>query len=152
MLRINLDRGPRWFDLGHGVRLQVDPVTALIVSAARQDAEVQSLDPASVSQEQLGIAMSRAIARRVIRDWEGVGDADGAALPVSDGAVDALLDVWELFERFQALVIAPAMLVDQEKNVSAPSPNGTTAAAKTTAAPAKGAAKRARRKSTPRKR
>jgi hypothetical protein len=37
MLRLNLSNEPRWLDLGHGVRLLVEPLTTAIMLAARSD-------------------------------------------------------------------------------------------------------------------
>ena len=37
MLRLNLSIEPRWLDLGHGVRLLVEPLTTAIMLAARSD-------------------------------------------------------------------------------------------------------------------
>ena len=37
MLRLNLSTEPQWLDLGHGVRLLVEPLTTAIMLAARSD-------------------------------------------------------------------------------------------------------------------
>ena len=37
MLRLKLSTEPRWLDLGHGVRLLVEPLTTAIMLAARSD-------------------------------------------------------------------------------------------------------------------
>ena len=79
-----------------------------------------------------------------ILDWEGVGDADGKPIPVTAGAAAALMDVWPLFEAFQARYVAKGLLLDQEKNASAPSPSGTSAGATATARPARRRARTAR--------
>jgi hypothetical protein len=52
----------------------------------------------------------------VIDEWDGVGDADGEPVPVSQDWIDALFDLWPMFETFQVGVVAGAMLVDAEKN------------------------------------
>ena len=82
------------------------------------------------------LAMAKALARSAILDWEGIGDAEGEPLPVSPDAVDALLDIWPIFEAFNLLYVSRGMLLDAEKNGSAPLPTGTSVGAKATARPA----------------
>jgi len=67
---------------------------------------------------------------------------------VTPEGIDALLDIWVLFDAFQVKYLASGLLLDQEKNGSAPSPSGTSAGATATARPAKGRARSARPKST----
>ena len=52
----------------------------------------------------------------LIEKWEGGGDADGNPVDVSQEWVDALFDIWPMFEAFQLEVVAGAMIVDAEKN------------------------------------
>lgn len=143
MIRLDLSTTPRWLDLGHGLRLQVLPVTTAIMVAARNDPDVEAL-PKNASQEQMAIVMAKAVARRVVTDWEGVGDANGKPVPVTPEGIDALLDIWPIFETFQTRCLAPHLMLDAEKNVSSPLPNGTSAGAKAIARPVKARAKTAR--------
>jgi len=144
MIRLDLSTTPRWLDLGHGLRLQVLPVTTAIMVAARNDPDVEAL-PKDASQEQMAIVMAKAVARRVVTDWEGVGDANGKPVPVTPEGIDALLDIWPIFEAFQTRCLAPHLMLDAEKNASSPLPNGTSAGAKAIARPAKARAKTAPR-------
>jgi hypothetical protein len=80
---------------------------------ARSDAAVEAL-PAEASDETRALAFAKAIARRAVLDWEGVGDAEGEALAVSPEAIDALLDVWPLFEAFQLGYVARGLALEQE--------------------------------------
>ena len=57
----------------------------------------------------------------------------GAGQPAG---IDALLEVWPIFEAFQAIYVSKGLLLDAEKNASAPSPTGTSAGATATARPA----------------
>lgn len=143
MIRLDLSTTPRWLDLGHGLRLQVLPVTTAIMVAARNDPDVEAL-PKNASQEQMAVVMAKAVARRVVTDWEGVGDANGKPVPVTPEGIDALLDIWPIFETFQTRCLAPHLMLDAEKNVSSPLQNGTSAGAKAIARPAKARAKAAR--------
>ncbi len=144
MIRLDLSTEPKWLDLGSGLRLHVLPVTTATMVAARNDPTVESL-PKDASQEQMAVVMAKAVARRVVADWEGVGDESGKPVPVTPEGIDALLDIWPVFEAFQTRCLAPHLMLDAEKNASSPLPNGTSAGARPTARPAKARAKIARR-------
>ena len=150
MLRLTLKTGPEWLDLGHGVRLQVAPLTTAVMMAARKAAQGQIAlsdagdpDAADLDMDSIGLAMAKAVARIVVRDWEGVGDAEGNPVPVSPEGIEALLDLWPLFEAFQTLYVARAMILDAEKNASSPSPTGSSVGAATIARPARARARTA---------
>ncbi len=144
MIRLDLSAGPKWLDLGAGLRLQVLPVTTAIMVAARNDPAVEAL-PEGASKEEQALVMAKAVARRVVTGWEGVGDASGKPVPVTPEGIDALLDIWPVFEAFQTRCLAPHLMLDQEKNASALSQTGTSAGAKPIAKPAKAHARTARR-------
>jgi hypothetical protein len=126
MLRLNLDkREGSWVDLGHGVRLFVEPLSTAIMLAARSDPSViaaagpeanieEAADPAH--DEGVAVVVAKAVARRVVKDWEGVGDEAGEPVKPTPEGIDALMDIWPMFEAFQVKVVAGAMLVDAEKN------------------------------------
>ena len=144
MLRLNMSSGPEWIDLGHGVRLQVAPLTTAIMMAARKHAQGQialpeGADPelADIDTDSIGLAMAKAVARIVVTDWEGVGNAEGNPVAVSPEGIDALLDIWPIFEAFQTRYVARAMILDAEKNASPLLPNGNSAGAETIAKPAR---------------
>jgi hypothetical protein len=156
MLRLNLTSEAEWLDLGHGVRLLVLPLTTAIMMAARKDAQAQFVLPegvgaadavqiADLDTDSIGLAMAKSVARIVVRDWEGVGDAKGNPVPVTPEGIDALLDIWPIFEAFQTRYVAHAMILGAEKNVSPPLPNGNSAGAAAIAKPAKRTARTARR-------
>ena len=127
MLRLNLASEPEWLGLGcAGGDQRLDGVAA------------------GASEAELALALAKAMAGIAILDWEGVGDADGNPVPITPEAATALMDVWPLFEAFQARYVAKGLLLDQEKNVSAPSPSGTSVGAAATAKPARRRARTAR--------
>jgi len=144
MLRLNLASEPEWLDLGHDVRVRVLPCTSGVMAAARGRDAVEALVAAGASEAELALALAKGIAGIAILDWEGVGDADGNPIPVSAEAASALMDVWPLFEAFQARYVAKGLLLDQEKNASAPLPTGTSAGATATARPARRRARTSR--------
>ena len=81
MIRINLSPEPQWLDLGHGVRLQLLPLTTALMVATRSDPAVQDL-AANTSNDTRAAVFATALARRAVVDWEGVGDADGDVIAV----------------------------------------------------------------------
>ena len=135
MITLDLSNDPQWLDLGHGVQVKVLPLTTALMVEAREDTSVSALQGCA-ADEAIAFAMAKALARLAILDWDGVGDMDGAPLAVSPDAVDALLDVFALFEAFQLEYVTPGLQLEQEKNASASSPSGTSAGAPTTAPPA----------------
>ena len=142
MIRLNLSNRPEWLDLLPGLRVLVAPLTTALMVSARADPMIDGLSEAS-SQEDMALAMAKAVARRAVLDWEGVGDDAGDAVPVSPEGIDALLEIWPVFEAFQTQYVAKGLILDAEKNVSAPLPNGPSAGATATARPARGAARTA---------
>ena len=73
-------------------------------------------------------------------EWEGVGDDADNAVGVTPEGIDALLEIWPVFEAFQTQYVARGLFLDAEKNVSAPLPSGPSAGAKDIAPPAVNAA------------
>jgi hypothetical protein len=121
MLRLNLSTEPRWLDLGHGVRLLVEPLTTAIMLAARSDpaivaAAADAESDAAHTNDDLARIVAKAVARIVVKDWDGVGDEDGEPLTLTPEGIEALLELWPIFEAFQTKYIAGALILDAEKN------------------------------------
>jgi hypothetical protein len=135
MLTLDLTNTPFWRELVPGVRVKLRPLTTALMVAARSDPAIADL-PKEARTEEAALAMAKALARSAILDWEGIGDAEGESLPVSPEAIDALLDIWPIFEAFQSLYVAKGLLLDAEKNASSPVPSGSSAGATATAQPA----------------
>jgi len=151
MLTLDLTNEPRWHDLAPGVRVQLRPLTTALMVATRSDpaveavpdeatdadpAEVTEAGPAVISDEERAMVFAKALARRAVLAWDGIGDADGNPIDPSPEAIDALLDIWPIFEAFQLAYVSKGLLLEQEKNASALSPNGPSAGASDTAKPA----------------
>ena len=122
MLRLNLSNEPSWLDLGHGVRLLAEPLTTAVMLAARSDPAILAATQVAEgedtpSNDDLARIVAKAVARIVVHDWEGVGDAEGKPLSVTPDGIDALLEIWPIFEAFQTRYIARALILDAEKNV-----------------------------------
>jgi len=144
MIRLELSNEPDWLDLGHGVRLHLQPLTTAMMVASRNDPAVAALDD-NETDEVSALIFAKALARNATLDWEGVGNAEGNIIPVSPEGIDALLDVWPLFEAFQTKYVAKGLVLDAEKNVSAPLPIGSSAGATDIAKPVKPSAQTARK-------
>ena len=109
----------RWLYLGHGVRLLVEPLTTAIMLAASSDPTIIAAagDAEGVaSNDDLARIVAKAVARIVVKDWDGVGDEDGEQLALTPEGIDALLELWPIFEAFQTKYIAGALILDAEKN------------------------------------
>ena len=144
MLTLDLSNAPQWCDLIPGVRVRLRPLTTALMVSARGDPAIADL-PEGAATEEAALAMAKALARRAILGWEGIGDVDGNPIEPSPEAIDALLDIWPAFEAFQTSYVAKALLLDAEKNASAPLPSGGSAGAIATVQPAKARARTARR-------
>lgn len=127
MIRLNLSCEPRWLDLGHGVRVLVDPLTSAVMMAARSELREALPGADSAVAHGAAVALVKTIGRIGIRDWEGVGDGDGNPIPPNPERIDALLDLPPLYDAFERDYVGPALLLADEKNASALSPNGTLA-------------------------
>ena len=134
MLTLNLSNAPQWCDLIPGVRVRLRPLTTALMVAARGDPAIADL-PEGAATEEAALAMAKALARRAVLAWEGIGDLEGNPIDPNPEAIDALLDLWPAFEAFQTSYVAKALLLDAEKNGSAPLPTGPSVGAKATARP-----------------
>ena len=120
------------------------PLTTALMVATRSDPAVEAV-PEEASDEER--AFAKALARRAVLARDSIGAADGNATDPSPEAIDALLDVWPVFEAFQLTSVSKGLLLEQERNASALSPTGPSAGASDTvkpAHPAKAASKPAR--------
>jgi hypothetical protein len=134
MIRLNLSSKPQWIDLGHGVWVLALPLTSAVLLSLRGDLALEDAELLSPAEQALRFA--KAVASRVITEWEGVGDEEGKELPVTPAAAAALMDVFPLYRAFEAQYIGPWLKLESEKNVSAPLPNGTSVGAHPIARPA----------------
>jgi len=142
MIRLNMTATPQWLALAPGLRLLVAPLTTALMVSARADPAIEAM-PEGATQEGLALAMAKAVARRAVLDWECVGDDAGNIVTVTPEGIDALLEIWPVFEAFQTQYVARGLILDAEKNVSAPSPSGPSAGATGIASPARGRARTA---------
>jgi hypothetical protein len=149
MLILNLNPAPRWVELMTGVRVHLRPMCNAFMLRARMQTEVIA---AAEGDDQQGhaIALAKAVFEAAVIEWEGIGDEAGAVIGPSPAAISALLDHYAPYEAFCAEYFHPWLVVDAEKNGSAPSLNGTSAVAQTIAVPAIPSAKPAQGLKKPR--
>ena len=76
MLTLDLTNAPQWCDLIPGVRVKLRPLTTALMVSARGDPAIADL-PEGAATEEAALAMAKALARRAVLAWEGIGDADG---------------------------------------------------------------------------
>lgn len=109
MIRLDLRPEPQWIDLGLGIRLLCRPFTTPVMLRARAE-----MDPDATDEERRGQLVA-SVARQVIVEWEGVGGEDGEAIPVSDDAVAALMDMPTVHLAFDARYMMRWMVLQDEK-------------------------------------
>ena len=142
MIKLSLSRDPAWHEIMPGVRILAAPITTGLWMAARSDPGV--ISAAADGEAAFAVALTGYIARNTIREWSGVGDADGNPVAPSPEWVDALMAHFPAYEGFSAAVMRPWLEVIAEGNVSAPLPSGTSAGAQDIAKDAKASARNAR--------
>ena len=85
MLTLDLTSAPRWHDLSPGVRVQLRPLTTALMVATRSDPAVEAV-PDEASDEERAVAFAKALARRAVLAWEGIGDTHGKPIDPSPEA------------------------------------------------------------------
>ncbi|MDQ1078009.1 hypothetical protein [Pseudoroseomonas cervicalis] len=156
MFRLTLSTAPRWLELSHGIRVEVRPLTTAIVEAAAAEAlkRVAAIQVEAQAAEKAGQPLdstafnganssaldgmwnqhrAEALARYGIIRWEGLAGDDGGPLPVSPAAIEAFAAHPVLAKEFIKLYAQPVNEVVEEGNGSAPSSDGSTEGAESTA-------------------
>lgn len=131
MLRLNLNPDPIWHDLARGVRVLCCPVTSSHMEKVREDLFGKTGGAETEADETDAITFvdwCKALAPRVVLDWEGVGDESGDPVPPDAEWLSAMLDDDQCFVAFRDRVLMPALLADAEGNGSTGAPNGTSEA------------------------
>ncbi len=114
MIRLKFVKEEEWIDLGHGVRVKVlPPVSAIAAEVWQELAASGALD--DDPKVNPGVEEAKAWARRVIVEWEGVGDKDGEPLDPAPESIDALIDLPWAYLAFRALYVSRIHAVEKEK-------------------------------------
>lgn len=124
MLTLDLPTGPHWLDLPRGVRVEIRPVTTVLMAAA-QAASARRLGAVRAADAELdpdlarGLAFAflvKALARHAVIAWEGIGDTEGKELPLSPETIERLMDLDDIAAAFWDRATAPATAVAAEGN------------------------------------
>lgn len=147
MIKLNLDRADKWIDITDEARIKVRPFDAVVATAGRvyangrypkmgsdhhttiEDTDEDTDD--KVGEEYLA-ALTIGAAKAAILEWSGVTDENDEDIPVTRGAIEAAMRNQGFFIAFQSEYVLPYFLKEAEKNVSTPSPSGSTEEAKIT--------------------
>ena len=135
MLRLKLTAGTRWIEIAPGIRFHVKPCDSTVMGMAREAAAVQELVAAEAGDTAVTLQLAKEVAKLTIIEWEGVGDEAGNPAPLSEEYISAALDVFPVFKAFQVEHVAEGLVLDAEKNGSAPLPTGPSVGATATARP-----------------
>ena len=133
LVHLDLSRKDRWTALLAGFEILHGPVTSAILSEAGHASSLpltEALSDAPATQASVDVrvvAITKFIAKSVIRDWRGVvDDATGEPLAVSPAAIDAVMDIWPIFRAFNERVIDARIRIDREKKDLPTLQNGTS--------------------------
>lgn len=145
LVRLDLSLEDRWTTLLAGFDILHGPVTSAILAEAGHAASALGEDGAPQTLEARTVAITRFIARAVIRDWRGVvNDATGEPLPVTPETIDAVMQVFPVFVAFNEKVVDARIRIEHEKKDLPPLQNGTSGAGQATAPTAETGAPTAR--------
>lgn len=116
MLKLATDREPFWLDLSPGVRVQFRPATVTSILVARTAAADVLRAGGDDVTIKAGVAFTRSLAHSGIVAWEGIGDAVGEVAEPTPDNIDALLELWPMFDAIDRFYVAPTLIQDAEKN------------------------------------
>jgi hypothetical protein len=134
-------REPFWLDILPGVRIRLRPISvaAVLIARARVVEKLRDLAASATEEEKNALCSAvfvTSLAKSGVVAWEGVVGADGAPAPVTPENIDAALSILPVFDALDRRYVGPYLSTEDEKNASAPSPNGASAGATDIAAAA----------------
>lgn len=130
MFTLHLTPEPTWIDMPFKVRLLVDPPSALMMDAVR-DELLEDAEPAAKAEDAeepqdaprkrdlpVGAhAWVSRVAPRVIRDWRGVADTDGNTIAADPDTIAALMRDDRMCQAFWRRYVLPVLnAADAEKS------------------------------------
>lgn len=134
-------REPFWLDILPGVRIRLRPISvaAVLIARARVAEKLRELAAAASEEEKNALCSAvfvTSLAKSGVVEWEGIAAADGAPTPVTPETIDAALAILQVFDALDRRYVGPYLAAEDEKNASAPSPNGVSEGATDIAAAA----------------
>lgn len=155
MLRLKVNKEPYWLELGYGVKVKVKPCNSAVFYEAKayMNAKLADLAKEYKSNKTAGLPVvedvenpikREALADRYlliglgiagILEWNGVFEAyEDRAAPLTESKIDELFsNFWAVAENFRNQYCGLQELLEAEKNVSTPEPNGTSVTGETIA-------------------
>ncbi|MCI7486755.1 MAG: hypothetical protein MSB80_04640 [Alphaproteobacteria bacterium] len=155
MLKLKINKEPYWLELGYGVKVKVKPCNSAVFYEAKayMNAKLADLAKEYKANKAAGLSVvedvENPIKREALADrylliglgvagiveWNGVFEADeDRAAPLAESKIDELFsNFWAVAENFRNQYCGLQELLEAEKNVSTPEPNGTSATGETIA-------------------
>ena len=149
MLKLKINKEPYWLELGYGVKVKVKPCNSAVFYEAKayMNAKLADFAKEYKANKAAGLPVvedvenpikREALADRYlliglgvagILEWNGVFEADeDRAAPLTESKIDELFsNFWAVAENFRNQYCGLQELLEAEKNVSTPEPNGTSA-------------------------
>ena len=165
MLKLKIQKEPYWLELGYGVKVKVKPCTSAVFYEAKayMNSKLAELAKTYKSNKEAGIEdgtaedIENSVKREALADrflliglgiagileWDGVMEADeDKSAPLTENKIDELFsNFWAVAENFRNQYCGLREVLEAEKNVSTPAPDGTLAMGKATAEDAEKTAK-----------
>lgn len=124
MLTLELATAPRWIELPEGARVFVKPLDRITRAAAEGAAlaQARALLGEAADRDRTAfngvyvLLLVRVLARRIVTEWDGVGDVNGEPLALSEPALDALMERDDMLTAFWDAVIGRPDPVSAEGN------------------------------------
>ena len=151
MLKLKIQKEPYWLELGYGVKVKVKPCTSAVFYEAKayMNSKLAELAKTYKSNKEAGIEdgtaedIENSVKREALADrflliglgiagileWDGVMEADeDKSAPLTEKKIDELLsNCWTEAENLCNQYCGLREVLEAEKNVSTPAPDGTLA-------------------------
>ena len=98
----------------------VSPITWAAILLARTAAADVLRTGGDDTMVRAGVAFKRSLAHSGIAAWEGIGDTDGNVVEPTPDNIDALLELWPMFDSIDRLYVGPALIQDAKKTSDRP--------------------------------
>lgn len=155
MLKLKINKEPYWLELGYGVKVKVKPCNSAVFYEAKayMNAKLADLAKEYKANKAAGLPVvedvenpikREALADRYlliglgvagILEWNGVFEAnEDRDAPLTESKIDELFsNFWAVAENFRNQYCGLQELLEAEKNVFTPEPNGISATGETIA-------------------
>ena len=136
MLKLKIQKEPYWLELGYGVKVKVKPCTSAVFYEAKAYMNSKLAELAKTykaNKEDRFLLIGLGIAG--ILEWDGVMEADeDKSAPLTENKIDELFsNFWAVAENFRSQYCSLREVLEAEKNVSTPAPNGISVMGEATA-------------------